>query len=570
MKVRKLSISLQLFLWLAVLLFVGISALGFVSYNHSKEALFRQIQNNVKNIASGAAANVDGEALTNISANPEDSESYASVLNQLALFRDNMELEYIYTLKKQETGEVTFLVDSDTEEPADVGEECESTKAMFLAYEDKVTTADEETVTDEWGVHLSAYAPVFYGDTVAGLVGVDVSAAWISEQIAELRNVILLIAIATYVISLGGLYLLVRKFRRSMIVLNNKVKELASGSGDLTREIDITTGDELEIIAGNMNDFIHQIKKLVQGVAESTESLKQVGENLDTTVRDNTAIMHSMNSEIEDITASMEESSASSQLMGETLSQCVEDIESFSGNISVIAEDIKKANGRAQNALNTAKENRKNAMSEIETLKDKMTKVNEEIRQVEQVQRIAQEVSKIASQTRMLSLNASIEAARAGEQGKGFSVVAMQVGKLSTDINNAVTQINQINEQVLEATGILSEATDDIVRFISEDVVKDYDFFASISEEYGNTTAYIRKEMKTISTESEGISGRIKDINEQMHSITDMVGATSESAMQLAASTGKLASSMEDLNVTAKKNAERSETLNEQVEKYIY
>ena len=50
------------------------------------------------------------------------------------------------------------------------------------------------------------------------------------------------------------------KFTRGINKLNNKVKELASGSGDLTKEIDVYSRDELGEIAGNMNVFIAQIR----------------------------------------------------------------------------------------------------------------------------------------------------------------------------------------------------------------------------------------------------------------------------------------------------------------------
>ena len=568
MKVRKISIFTQLFSLLAVLIFAGLAALCTLASSKAKDALFRQIQSNASNIASAGAAHVNGEALRRVSDNPEDVQSYETVLSQLALFRDNAELEYIYTIERKSMDEIVFLVDSDIEEPADVGDLCDITEAMHLAYDTKTVAVDNDTVEDEWGTHLSAYAPVFCEDTVVGLVGVDVDATWIARQVANIRNTIVLIALCTYVISLLGLHLVVRKFKKNMVTLNNKVKELASGSGDLTKTVDITTGDELEVSAGNMNSFIHHVRSLVQSVCTSTKSLHSAGEALDGVVNDNVRVIRDMSTKIEDITASMEESSASSQLINETLLRCSENLEVFAAQLSAVSENAVGANNKASMTLENTRDNRQNALKMIRELNGRMLEVSEDMKKIEQVQEIAKEVRTIAGKTNMLSLNASIEAARAGEAGKGFAVVASQVGELSASINSAVSQINQINEQVLKTTDVMMKTIDDMVRFVTEDVVRDYDIFEKVTEEYGQVTERIQSAITDIHAESDALFGQIRSISEQTQVITEMVGSTSENATNLALSTGKISESMEELSGASKRNVEHAEELSLQVSKY--
>lgn len=570
MKTRKMGIFSQLFIWLAVLLLFGNAVLGYFAYSRSEAALFEQIQGNAINIAQCAAMNVSGELLLGMSAGDEETDNYAVIIEELALFRDNAEIEYIYTLRQVGEGQFEFVADADPEEPAAIGEECEATDAMCKTFSEQITTADDEPFTDEWGSHVSAYSPIFCDGEVVGAVGVDISANWIDDQMKALRNLVIITCVVTYLISIAVLFLLMMKFKVSMNKLNNKVKELAGGSGDLTKEIDIYTGDEMEEIAGNMNAFIRQIRLLVKDVAKSTDEIHMTGEELNTTVCENARIMSDMNSEIGDISANMEESAQSSKLLSQSLADCANRMELFVQNVNEMCSMVRQANENAQATSAMAKTNRENAMDSINALQIKMQQTSQDARKIEQVKQIAEEIGNIASQTRMLSLNAQIEAARAGTMGAGFAVVATEVGNLSNDIDRAVAEINEINSQVLSAVGTLTEVLEEMIRFVTRDVAKDYDSFATLGEEYGTTTDTIRVQMTEIGEQSRQISQNIIDINSRVQDITSTVIMTAESANDIARSTGHISESLEKLNTTSMKNTKHSEELNGQVRKYKF
>lgn len=570
MKVRKISIFNQLFIWLAILLLAGNAVLGIAAYKRSESALFGQIQTNVKNIAQCAAMNVSGDLLKDIQAGDEGSDAYNTIIDELSLFRDNAEIEYIYTLRQVGEEQFVFVVDSDPEEPAAIGDECEATEGLVIAFSETVTAADDEPFTDEWGSHVSAYSPVFDGDTVVGAVGVDISANWIDEQMTALRNLVIIVFVGTYAVSLLLLGLLMGKFKRGMKKLNYKVKELSGGSGDLTKEIDIYSGDELEVIAGNMNAFIRQIRELVKEVATSTEEILVTGDELKTTVDENTRIMSGMNTEIEDISVNMEKSATSSKILSESLSESAEQVAAFARNVDAICRMVQQANSNAQVTSAQAVANRQNAMNSISELQGRMEQAGEDAQQIMRVKQIAEEIGLIANQTRMLSLNAQIEAARAGDAGRGFAVVATEVENLSDQIDRAVAEINEINGQVQSAVGELTAVLEEMVRFVSEDVAADYDSFAALGEEYGATTETIGTQMTEIGNQSAYISQNIAGINADVQNIATTIFTTAEEANDLARSTGVIAESFENLSETSRQNSEHSEKLSAQVKKYTF
>lgn len=568
MKVRKIGIFTQLFIWLAILLLAGNAMLGFMAYSRSEKALFEQIQTNVKNVAQCAAMSVTGEVLQNIDVGEEGSDEYISIIDRLAVFRDNADIEYIYTLRQVGEEKFIFVVDSDPEEPGAIGDECEMTQALADTFSQGITTADDEPFTDEWGSHVSAYSPVFAGNEVVGAVGVDISANWIDEQMKNLRNLVIFTCIITYAVSLGVLFILMLKFRHGMSKLNNKVKELANGSGDLTKEIDLRTGDELEVIAGNMNLFISQIRKLVTDVMQSADEIVASGEKMNTAVSDNTVIMSDMNSELESISANMQESARSSRELSQQLSESAGDIVSFAENVTRICEMIEKANENAQTSSAAAVDNQKNTMESIRGMQERMKLAEQDVDKITRISHIAEEISDIASQTRILSINAQIEAARAGTAGAGFAIVATEVGTLSNEIDRSVAEITEINSEILSAVETLTSVLNEMIAFVSTDVARDYDAFAAMGKEYGSTTSSIRSGMAQIGSRSTVISETITNISDSVSEITQNVSAVSESAEKLTASTRRITNSMDSMRTAAQHNSEHSQLLSRQVSKY--
>ena len=137
MKVRRISLTLQILLINVVILVVATAVLGTISVKQSASAMDHLIKQRMMDIANTAAAEIDGDILDALEDGDQETEEYASVLEDLAAYRDNTDLEYIYCMEKSGSGFI-FTVDADTEEPADWGDEVEVTDALVEAGNGKV------------------------------------------------------------------------------------------------------------------------------------------------------------------------------------------------------------------------------------------------------------------------------------------------------------------------------------------------------------------------------------------------------------------------------------------------
>ena len=132
---------------------------------------------------------------------------------------------------------------------------------------------------------------------------------------------------------------------------------------------------------------------------------------------------------------------------------------------------------------------------------------------------VSQAISEIADQTSLLSLNASIEAARAGEAGKGFAVVAEEIKNLSETTGSEIGKVNDLIEKVMKSVNVLSEASNQIITFLDEVVLKDYDKLEMLADNYKEDAGYYAQVSNMLSENTKEISVSITSINEILTNI---------------------------------------------------
>ncbi|MBO4908654.1 MAG: response regulator [Lachnospiraceae bacterium] len=200
-----------------------------VSLYRARAGIRKAIQQRMLDISNCAAGSVNGDILASLDETTIGSPEYNDLYSRLAVFRDNVELEYVYTIKQVGEKDFIFTVDLDQVRPAAYGDSVKYTEALASAGRG-VAAVDEVPYSDSWGVFYSAYSPVFdSAGKVAGIVAADFSVDWFEDQLStQTRTTVIsyaVILLFSLLVAAGLSLITVRPFVRAQgELLEEKVR----------------------------------------------------------------------------------------------------------------------------------------------------------------------------------------------------------------------------------------------------------------------------------------------------------------------------------------------------------
>ena len=568
MENRKMGIATKVFIIVITLLTVSDLLVGVAAYSRVKNAMETQIKENAMNIAKCAASFIDGEQFASLTEGSESSEEYQNIWDTLTLFLENGGVEYVYSVRQRTDGSKEFVVDSDPEDGTAVGEDYPETDDVLPYALEGKTVATPKPSEDEWGMHLTAYSPIQNGGTVVGAVGVDISADWVREQTRGIALVILGICMAIFVIGFVVIYIVGRFMRRSFAMLNDKVVELTMGNGDLTREIDIQTGDEFEVIAGNVNKLLAYMRGMIRNISENSVTMKQVSQSISESLGQAKNSSSEMSGALESMSGAMEETAASMNQIDGLMEDIMEAVRGIADNIKDGMRYTHDIREKAVMIGNMALEEENSANVKVETMKKAVAERIEKSRQVEQINVLTDDILNITSQTNLLALNANIEAARAGEAGKGFAVVASEIGKLAADSAKAAAEIQSVSENVIRSVNELAEVAQDMIGFIYDTTLTGYSVLVQNSTDYRESTEHFDEMMSRFADISSEISQNVDSIKKATGDVNCMVDETNLGVQKVAEESVDMLHNMEKIGTEADSGNAVSDALFHEVGKF--
>ena len=372
----------------------------------------------------------------------------------------------------------------------------------------------------------------------------------VTYHAAILRNTVtIIISIVSLLAALFCVfYLVIRKLSIANKELNSIIKGVEQGQGDLTRRVSILSNDEISDLGNGINTFMDKLQNIMKMIIQNSNEMEVVVNEVQESVK-------ASNDSASDLSAVTEELAATMQEVGNSAGAINGNADSVRSEVDNIAEKSNSINNYSKEMKNNADQmesNARNNMKEtgakVKEILDVLNRAIEDSKSVDQVNSLTNDILSISSQTNLLALNASIEAARAGEAGKGFAVVADEIRQLADSSRQTANRIQEINGVVTEAVHNLSGNANNLVEYLNESILPEFENFVNSGVQYRENATYIQSVMDEFTEKTDALKRATDEIANSISTITDAIEEGAKGVNGAAESTQLLVVDMEKIS----------------------
>lgn len=347
------------------------------------------------------------------------------------------------------------------------------------------------------------------------------------------------------------------------------IEGIERGEGDLNIRVQVEAKDEIGRLGEEINIFIGTLQRIMGSINKNSNSLDSIVGN----VAEKVTVA---NSDVCDVSAAMQELSATMEEISATLHSVDNDVMSADDYVKSMAESgnqildyTVEMKERATTLADSALQNKERTSQVMSGIVGELESAMEESRSVDKVKNLTNDILNITSQTNLLALNASIEAARAGEAGRGFAVVADEIRVLADSSRETANNIQSINEMVISAVERLVKSAKDILDYVTETVLPDYDSFVESGESYNEDAHHINETMEDYAQKLETLLKIFGNAKDDINSVTFSVQECAEGVSGAAVSMDSLVSSIDVVRQEMDENGAIAKQLKTEADNFI-
>lgn len=570
-KTRKLGLAMKQMMLICAIVCGAISLAVSISIFARSSDYKELARKETVAVSSLISLYIDHDQYMEAMKNGEGSVAFEKIRSNLSSAIEAGDMVYVYTLWT-DGEQVYYGIDGDTKAPCSYGELFEETYEYLAPVFDGETIVDTSMQETEEGLFLiTAYVPIYSDEgDVIGILACDYDSIEIKNMTAKAWSFLCLYAAIGTLVTGGGLFLVIRKTIQNINKLNDKIDELVYSDGDLTKEIELTSGDEIENLGNSVNALLKHIREIVVNISNGSSDVNVASQTI-------AFELNKAQEAITDTSATMEEMSAGMEETSASLIEITGSVGSVYNEITAISEKAGESAAYCNDVMNKANDisesSERAEQMAIEKTNEFASKIEEKIKnsqRVEEINEMVDTIMQISNQTNLLSLNASIEAARAGESGRGFAVVAGEIGKLATECKESASRISEVSEYVIAIVNDLAKEAGNMVEFTRQEISNNCGQLKETSENYKNDVREIGVLMQNFTASCDELQNVMDGIKDSIETTNVAVEETTRGIATTAEAMATLSISTDNIMTKANENVETSKRLDAEVNKFKF
>lgn len=566
-RTRRLTIRAKILIPSIIIVVLVCGLMGYNSYTRFEKSMVRMGVEEADMAATIVADSLDANLVYKVTVGSEGTQVYQNLQGDLRKKQKACGIAFLYTLYT-DGKKVYYGVDSD-EDAAKVGDEfADSYAELEPVFGGKEYIQDYIDHTED-GDLITVYKPIEdNAGKVVAILGCDYDASSIAAELQKAVVQTLQIGGICLILAILILTIIVSRITKGLMQVNAKIYDLVHNEGDLTQKLDVGSGDELELIAGNVNELLAYIRKIMIGISSGSMRLMSSSRKMVDHLSSADESITDVSATMQEMSAAMEETTSSLNQITEAIDEIYSSVERIAGNADAGKVSSQEMESRASGANDAAAEGQKKANIETEKMAASLNEKIAKSKSVEQIEILTSNIIEITEQTNLLALNASIEAARAGEAGRGFAVVADEIGKLAGNSADAAAKIRQVSAEVIQAVDELAEGSQQMIEFVRNSTEEGFGGLVATSENYATDANAMRAMMEQFAQTAEELRSTMDGIRESISAVNIAVEESAKGIAGVSESSVQLTGNVNDIQSEASDNNGIAEDLATEVGKF--